>query len=94
MAIDPKDCRHEEFAARVAVNRFEDTGRFLADITVRCRNCDEPFRFLGVPPGHAWDQPACSIDGTELHVPIEPEIEKRLFAGAAYQMPPAPEPRH
>lgn len=38
-------------------------------------------------PGLAWDRPTCSIDATEIHLPIEPEGEKRLFTGATYHMP-------
>lgn len=82
-------CQHaDEFGVTVTVTRMEDTGRFTADIKVRCASCGEPFRFLGVPPGIRWDRPTCSIDGLELHVPIEPEGEPRMFAGATFAMPP------
>jgi hypothetical protein len=72
----------------VAVNRFEDTGRFAADITIRCVVCDEPFRFMGVPGGISWEHPAASVDGLELRCPIEPEGEKRLYVKSTFQMPP------
>ena len=84
------DCAHENFRADVAVGRFIDTGKFMADIKVYCVACGEPFRFLGVPAGIAWDRPAASIDGLELHAPIEPEGEKRLMDRATYHMPSIP----
>lgn len=88
--LAPKDCPHENFYATVNVARMLDTGKFIADIKIHCVECEEPFRFLGVPAGIAWDHPACSIDGLELHAPIEPELEKRLHATASFQMPDIP----
>lgn len=90
---NPKDCPHESFRANVNVGRMEDTGRFIADITVHCAVCDEPFRFMGVPAGVSFERPMASIDGLELHVPIEPEIEKRLMDRASFHMPAIPK-RH
>ena len=86
---DPKTCAHEQFVAAVDVNRMLDTGRFLADVRIKCVQCDSPFRFLGVAAGIAWDRPACSINETELHVPIEPEGEPRLPSSARFEMPPS-----
>jgi hypothetical protein len=83
------DCAHEQFQANVKVARLEDTGKFMAEITVRCTQCDEPFRFLGVPAGLSFDRPTASIDDLELHAPIEPEGEKRLHTRAIYQALPA-----
>lgn len=90
---EPKDCRHGNFAAAVDVYRFEDTGKFMADIRVTCVECGEPFRFLGVPAGVSWSHPACSIDGLELHAPIEPELETQLHARASFEVPDVPK-RH
>ena len=84
------DCRHEQFKADVAVNRLEDSGKFIADIRVRCAQCDEPFRFIGVHAGLAFDRPMVSIDETELHAPIEPQGEPRLQTSASFQMPHIP----
>jgi hypothetical protein len=90
----PADCPHEGFSAIVAVNRLTDSGLFIADITIHCVQCEQPFRFIGgLPAGLRFDTPSVSIDETELHVPIEPEGEKRMRARASYHMPPIPE-RH
>jgi hypothetical protein len=85
-----KMCQHEEFKARVAVNRMIDTGRFMADITVECAQCGEPFRFVGVAAGLNHEKPLASIDGLELRAPIEPQGEPRLLSHASFTMPSIP----
>ncbi len=83
-----KPCAHENFYCHAAVNRIVDTGRFSADITIKCSQCDEPFRFIGVQAGVTWDRPACSIDGLELRAPIEPQGTPRLQTNATFEMLP------
>jgi len=76
-----RPCPHEHFAADVAVNRIgeddpgNDTGlpnHYSADVRVRCVDCGEPFRWIGVPAGLSPHQPMCSVDETELRAPIRP----------------------
>lgn len=81
-------CEHKNFAARVAVNRLEDTGRFSADVTIHCSDCQEPFRFMGLPAGSSWRWPTVSIDGLELRAPIEPQGAPVLQGKATVEMPP------
>lgn len=84
-------CQHEQFAAQVNVGRItsEDQPlRFVADVTITCVQCKEPFRFLGVESGLHFEKPTASIDGLELHAPIEPEIVKVLAPHSRYTMPP------
>ena len=84
-------CQHEQFAADVNVHRLDDPGKalvFFADITVRCHQCREPFRFLGVPAGLSFERPAVSVDGLTLSAPIEPELVPMLASRAVFQMPP------
>lgn len=85
--VEMADCAHEQFGAEVDVHRLEDSGKFIADVRVKCVQCDEPFRFVGLTAGISFDQPTVSIDETELHAPIEPEGEKRLQTRALFQMP-------
>jgi len=91
---EQKACVHQQFKANVAVNRFEDTGRFLAEITVVCVDCELPFRFMGVPAGLGWERPSCSIEGLTLNAPIEPELVRVLQAGARYEMPKVDRVQH
>ena len=65
-------CDHKNFKANVAINRLEDSGRFMADVTVRCAECDLPFEFMGLEPGLNLNGAAVSIDGLELHIAISP----------------------
>ena len=71
--MKPMICPHEDFFANVDVNRLADSGRFVADIRIRCEQCGEPFHFLGIlERGLLISAPATSVDGLELHVPIGP----------------------
>lgn len=78
MPADPDTaCAHEEFEVWADINRLsEEEGgpihAYSADIRIRCKDCQEPFRFIGVPAGVLGDRPACSVDETELHAPIRP----------------------
>lgn len=76
---DPdKACLHEDFDVFVGVHRLtaSDTDPtivgYTADVKVNCRDCSEPFRWIGVPAGSSPKRPACSVDETELHAPLRP----------------------
>lgn len=84
---EPSVCPHEGFSVDAVVNRMADSGGFVADIRIKCVQCDEAFRFLGVPAGFNFESPTVSIDEIELHVPIEPEGNKQLQTRALFQMP-------
>jgi hypothetical protein len=84
-------CTHPKFAAECDVNRFEDTGLFSVDVRIRCVECNEPFRFIGLPAGILQKNPTVSIDGLELHAPIEPQGIPQLARRATFQMPKIPE---
>jgi hypothetical protein len=78
VSVDPdRPCPHENFAAAVEVNRLAEveggpvTG-YSADITVRCADCDEPFRWIGCPAGLSPAQPMVSVDEATLRAPIRP----------------------
>lgn len=63
-------CKHLNFNAVVAVARIEDIGRFVAEVRIRCTDCDTPFQFVGVQPGFNYDAPTVSLDGLEGNFPI------------------------
>lgn len=73
-----KPCPHEDFEARVEVNRLlaregdVEPNAFAADITVNCARCGERFRWIGVPAGLSGGHPACSADEFTLSAPIRP----------------------
>ena len=66
-------CKHEAFKATVAVARLEDTGRFVAEISIKCCQCDLPFQFMGLSPGVNFDGATVSLDGQEARIGIHPE---------------------
>lgn len=76
---DPdRPCPHLNFEACVAVNRLtaNDTDPtvigYSADITVKCADCAEPFRWTGVAAGLSPVRPMCSIDEATLIAPLRP----------------------
>lgn len=68
-------CKHEIFDCSVNVARFEDIGRFSADVRIVCQQCNTPFRFIGLPAGVDLNGAAVSIDGTEARLAIAPKGE-------------------
>jgi hypothetical protein len=71
-------CPHEGLHADVAINRLTASDddptvvAFIADVTVRCLDCGEPFRWTGVQAGLNPRRPTCSVNETELHAPLRP----------------------
>lgn len=71
--ITRSSCEHKEFNAKVGVARLEDTGGFMAEIRINCRDCGKPFQFLGLEPGVDTLGAKMSIDGLEAWIGIAPE---------------------
>jgi len=81
-------CEHPDFQAVVIVNRIEDTGRFVADVHVRCAKCGVRFKWLGLAAGLHPAEPRVSVDGFELRAPIEPDAHlTSLMAGPDTSFP-------
>ena len=68
-------CEHTDFEANVAVARINDTGRFMADVTVKCAGCGTPMKFLGLPLGLDMNSATVNFDGTEARLAIHPAGE-------------------
>lgn len=66
-------CPHTSFDAKVGVARLEDSGRFMAEVRIRCLDCDRPFQFLGLKPGLDLSGATVSLDGLEANIAICPE---------------------
>jgi len=66
------DCKHENFVAAVDVSRLEDVGRFVADVRIKCAQCDVPMRFLGLPLGVDLNSACVSYEGTVAQLGIAP----------------------
>lgn len=66
-------CEHKNFDANVRVARIEDKGRFMAEIRITCKDCGEPFQFMGLEPGLNFDGATVSLDGQEANIGICPQ---------------------
>lgn len=65
-------CPHLNFEAEVDVARLEDSGRFSADVRIKCADCGHPMRFLGLPMGLDLNGAAVSANGQEARLAIYP----------------------
>lgn len=85
MRTGRRDCEHEAFAATVDVHRLSRSAEddtvvgYTADIHVSCRDCGEPFEFIGLPMGALPSAPAASVTGLEARMPIRPTTAPRTF---------------
>ena len=85
---DPRTCQHEAFHGQFDIKRMADTGDILAEIQIRCTQCNTPFRFKGVPAGVHFEHPTVTITGEQLLAPIEPAVTPVLQTQATFTMPP------
>ena len=80
-------CLHKKFISSVNINRLtNDDGivtSYSADIMITCAECGAKFRFRGVPAGFSYGHPTCSVDSTELRVPIT-ALPEPQFSSDAY----------
>lgn len=75
-------CKHFKFKAQVNIARLEESGRFMAEITITCSDCGKPFQFRGLQPGLDTDGARVSLDGLEANIAICPQgTEPPPFAG-------------
>lgn len=75
--ITPVKCQHMRFEAKVAVARLLESGRFNAEIKIRCTECQKPFRFLGLKVGLDTGGAMINPDGTEARIAIVPVDEEQ-----------------
>ena len=62
-------CEHENFRTDVLINRLLDSKAFVADIRIKCIDCNEDFTFPGLPIGLSCSEVRVSWDEKELRVP-------------------------
>ncbi len=76
-----KKCEHKEFIGNFNIARLEDSKGFMAEMTVKCAECDEPFKFLGLPLGLNMHGAAVDPTLTEARIAIAPlsESEKKRY---------------
>lgn len=77
MADTTTKCPHMNFDANVRVCRLEDSGRFNAEIQIKCVECQKPFRFLGLKVGLDTAGAMMSPDGKEARIAIVPVDEEQ-----------------
>jgi len=58
----------------------------MADLKLTCAECRTRFQFNGLPAGLSLYEPRVSIDGCELHIPVQP-YDGTLARRATFEMP-------
>tara|TARA_R110002074_G_scaffold280676_1_gene452046 strand:- start:689 stop:967 length:279 start_codon:yes stop_codon:yes gene_type:complete len=86
-------CPHLNFICHADILRLShDEGGpitgYKANIQIKCHDCGLPFRFIGLAAGAHFAEPRVSIDGLELHAPLEPATHAKFLPSASYTMPP------
>jgi hypothetical protein len=72
-------CQHEKYGARVKLAEITGKSERLAEIQLYCSQCGGAFRFIGVEMGMGLDTIHCSLDRTQLRIPLEaPDTEVEL----------------
>ena len=78
IVIDPdRPCGHADMEATVEVARLTpEEGApvegYSAEVRVRCIECGEKFRWIGLEPGMSPARPMCNIDQTVMVAPLRP----------------------
>lgn len=81
-------CSHADFEANVGVHRLQDTGTFVAEVSVRCAQCKLPFSFTGLPLAISTSRACINIDATVVTMPIEPGPKPiPVFGSIPVEMP-------
>ena len=71
-------CSHEDFYVTANIARLTKTegGKvtgYMAEVSVKCLQCNTPFQFLGLEPGHDTQGARVSLDGLEANIAITPD---------------------
>ena len=48
---------------------------YVAEIRIKCKDCQIQFQFIGMPLGVSYDKPMMGVDGLEARLPIAPQGE-------------------
>lgn len=76
-------CKHENFEGRFEITRVTEgeggpVKDYMADIHIKCTQCQLPFKFIGMKSGMDYRAPTVSFDGLEARLPLRPSDEKGL----------------
>lgn len=95
MAKKTTECKHNHFYADVRVARItekeEDEGKsdaeikiFVADVQIRCVDCNVEFQFIGVEGGFNFNYPTTNIEATRINLPMIPVNKPKVFRPGKY----------
>lgn len=68
-------CDHTHFHQHSDFQFLADKKILMLNLTLHCKDCGMPFKFVGVPAGISLSRATTSFGGNELRVPVEPAPE-------------------
>jgi len=81
-------CDHANLHVDAHVNRqISNKSSFSVDLMVKCKDCGQPFKFMGMKNVLSRYVPSVSEDGLEARIPIAPAVESVEQAGGQDKMP-------
>lgn len=85
-------CPHPDFTSHVSIHRLGtgpdgNPSNYMAEVTVRCAQCQTPFRFLGPPTGLSFSSVTTDIPATTLHAPIAPGERTEMPGAIRVEVP-------
>ena len=78
-------CDHKNFESTVIITRLKEKesdtviSGYSADLTIKCRDCNMPFEFIGLEAGLSPFHPMVNVDSTEMRIPIKPATGQLVF---------------
>ncbi len=79
-------CEHRNYKAAVRVFNMEDSGARMAEIRIRCAECDLPMEFVGVPVGCEFYRVTSDLSAQCLNAPIVPLGERQKQGLIGYSL--------
>lgn len=64
------DCAHKDLEIKIEHAQWDSEGVNMIVIKARCRGCQEPVTFLGLPVGKSLGRPTTSPDSHTAFLPI------------------------
>lgn len=71
-ATAPRCLHNKNTSAEVRLDYLEDSGRYMVSLSVKCADCGQPFRFMGLPMGLSLNGATINPDGLEARLAVGP----------------------
>lgn len=67
-------CKHQDNEIVGNIYHLEDSGRHVMELQARCRECNEPYLFVGFDCGFSFTEPRAGVPTREHLPPDWPDV--------------------